>query len=130
MGDRHCQHEEDRVVTVSGEAGVCLWSSGLSSSHTSLSIKYSHLLHACVCVCIMAVSSSVVFEIEVLSFVDSSAVNQYQSYSKEEKDRISIDQLLQVANTEREVRIYVCIASTLHKTELCLTGLLLLCCLH
>ena len=63
----------------------------------------------CVCVCIMA-ASSVVFEIEVLSFVDSSAVNQYQSYSKEEKERISIDQLLQVANTEREVCtcIYKC----------------------
>ena len=43
------------------------------------------------------------FEIELRSSVDLNAADSFESYSHEEKEKISLDELLVVANSIREV---------------------------
>ncbi len=48
----------------------------------------------------------VMFEIEVVSFVDMRAVDEFEVCSKEEKEKISFDKLVDVTNAIREVSLY------------------------
>ena len=43
------------------------------------------------------------FEIEVLSFVDVKVADDYEHYSTEKKEQASLDELISVANSIREV---------------------------
>ena len=51
--------------------------------------------------------SSVMYEIEVLGFVDLSGVEAYERCSREERDKKTLDDVLDVANTIREVGHHV-----------------------
>ena len=44
------------------------------------------------------------FEVEMISFVDHKAADDFQDFSKQERERASLEQLMAVANAEREVR--------------------------
>lgn len=48
---------------------------------------------------------TVMFEIELINFVDHSAADEYAILSKDEKKQATLDQLIAVANAEREVHI-------------------------
>lgn len=45
------------------------------------------------------------FEIEVLSFVDLKAADNFDGYSRQEREQASLDELITVANAIREVNI-------------------------
>jgi len=47
------------------------------------------------------------YEIEVLGFVDLSGVEAYERCSREERDKRTLDEVLAVANTIREVGHHV-----------------------
>ena len=44
------------------------------------------------------------FEVEMVSFVDHKAADDFQDFSKQERERATLEQLIAVANAEREVR--------------------------
>ena len=46
---------------------------------------------------------SVMFEVELLSFVENKAVDDYDTLSGEEKHKMSIEEIIKVADAEREV---------------------------
>lgn len=48
-------------------------------------------------------SSSVMFEIEVLNFVDIKVADDFENYTKEQKEKTTLDELITVANAIREV---------------------------
>ncbi len=43
------------------------------------------------------------FEIELMSFVDLKVADDFGRYSKEEKEKVTLDELISVANAIREV---------------------------
>lgn len=43
------------------------------------------------------------FEIELVSFVDHKAAEDFSAFSKQERESATLDQLIAVANAEREV---------------------------
>lgn len=43
------------------------------------------------------------FEIELVSFVDLKVADDFGHYSREEKEKVTLDELLSVANAIREV---------------------------
>lgn len=45
------------------------------------------------------------FEVELISFVDLKVADDFGHYTKEEKENVSLDELLSVANAIREVII-------------------------
>lgn len=46
---------------------------------------------------------AVMFEIEIVNFVDLKVADDFGHYTKEEREKISLDQLVSVANAIREV---------------------------
>jgi len=46
---------------------------------------------------------TVMFEIELISFVDHRAADEFASFSPEERQQATLEQLIAVANAEREV---------------------------
>ena len=51
----------------------------------------------------LALSHAVMFEIELINFVDHQAADEFAILSKEEKEQATLEQLIAVANAEREV---------------------------
>lgn len=47
----------------------------------------------------------VLFEVEVLSFVNYKAAEEYNSLSDGQKDKSNVQELIDIANAEREVRL-------------------------
>ena len=45
----------------------------------------------------------VMFEVELLSFVENKAIDDYDTLSGEEKHKMSIEEIIKVADAEREV---------------------------
>ena len=43
------------------------------------------------------------FEIEVLNFVDIKVADDFENYTKEQKEKTTLDELITVANAIREV---------------------------
>ena len=46
------------------------------------------------------------FEIELLSFVDYQAADDFTAFSREERENATLDQIIAVANAEKDVRNY------------------------
>ena len=46
---------------------------------------------------------SVLFQIELLSFVDHRAADEFSSFSREERENATLDQIIAVANAEKDV---------------------------
>ena len=46
------------------------------------------------------------FEIELLSFVDYRAANEFTAFSREERENATLDQIIAVANAEKDVSSY------------------------
>ena len=45
----------------------------------------------------------VLFEIELLSFIDYRAADEFTAFSREERDNATLDQIIAVANAEKDV---------------------------
>ena len=52
--------------------------------------------------------SVVMFEIEVVSYIDVKVADNFGHYTEEEKAAVGLDELLSVTNAHREVKILVC----------------------
>jgi hypothetical protein len=50
--------------------------------------------------------SPVLFEIELLSFVDYRAADEFTAFSREEREKATLDQIIAVANAEKDVSSY------------------------
>lgn len=53
----------------------------------------------------MYICRIVLFEVEVLSFVNYKAADEYNSLTDDQKDKSNVQELIDIANAEREVRL-------------------------
>ena len=58
-----------------------------------------HIFYACNYPC----HFPVLFEIELLSFVDYRAADEFTAFSREEREKATLDQIIAVANAEKDV---------------------------
>lgn len=54
---------------------------------------------------ILYATPTVLYEVEVLSFIDHKAADNYQELPEEERANVTLNDLIDVANSEREVRV-------------------------
>ena len=59
-------------------------------------------------------SFPVMFEIELINFIDHKAADSYDFMSKDERMQLTLDDLIAVANAEREVCVVYCVFTCMH----------------
>lgn len=104
MGRCRSYHAEEGAGEVSDKFILCFWGFWLPTAHPSQCHQQVLLSQSLGVDCPnFSCSCAVMFEIELVSFVDLKVADDFGQYSKEEKEKVSLDELLSVANAIREV---------------------------